>query len=135
MFIGKARRPYTHQFFGEVTNQITMFFVSSYQNVLYSSVAVADLKYLLQLKYSVHFVDFKPKNRWFENSDLVGDFTKKLVTGKDGMPKYNKKKLKKKINIRHSWKLISDDRCWPKVICFKVNTGFTLKESLSGKRF
>ena len=126
MFIGKARRSSTHQ------SPCFLFQVIKMCCIVHLRLRI--LNFFLQLKYTVHFVDFKPKNPWFEISDLVGDFTKKLVTRMDGMPKYYTK-LQKKINIRHSWKLISDDRCRPKVICLKVNTRFTLKESLNGKRF
>ena len=69
-----------HQF------QITNFAVSSHQNVLYYSVVIAGWKCLSQLNYIAHFGDLKQKNRWFEIGDLVGDFTKKLVTRMDGAP-------------------------------------------------
>ena len=57
----------THQFFGEVTNQITnikslFFSVSSHQNVLYDSVAIADLKCISQLNYTTQFGNLKQKN-------------------------------------------------------------------------
>ena len=40
-------------------------------------------------EYLAHFSDLKQKNRWFEIGDLVGDFTKKLVTRMDGAPYYS----------------------------------------------
>ena len=46
-------------------------------------VAIADLKYLSQLNYTAHFDDLKQKNLY---RNLVGDFTKKLVTGMDVAP-------------------------------------------------
>ena len=66
------RRPIhsSHQFFGEVTNQVTNFKSPSFlfqvtKNLLYNSVAIADLKCLLQLNYTAHFGDLKQKNWWF----------------------------------------------------------------------
>ena len=53
---------------------------------MYSSDAIADLKCLLQLNYTTHFGDLKRIYWWFEIGDLVGDFTKELVTRMDGMP-------------------------------------------------
>ena len=44
--------------FGEITN----FSISSHQNVLYSSVTIAYLKWLLQLNFTAHFGDFKQEN-------------------------------------------------------------------------
>ena len=57
----------THQVFGEVTNQITnikslFFAVLSHQNVLYDSVAIADLKCISQLNYTTQFGNLKQKN-------------------------------------------------------------------------
>ena len=54
----------THQLFGEVTDQITIFYVSSHQNVLYNSDAIEDLK-CLYCFYTVNFCDLKQKNWWF----------------------------------------------------------------------
>ena len=64
----KALRPFyhsTHQFPGEVTNQIATFSVSYRQNVLYNSVAIADMKCLSQLICTAQFGDLKQKNLWF----------------------------------------------------------------------
>ena len=81
----------SHQFFGKVTNQITNFktpflSVSGHQNMLYNSVANAGLKCLSQLNYTVHFGNLKQKKMRFEIGNLVGDFTKNLVTRMDGTP-------------------------------------------------
>ena len=71
----------THQFFDEVTNQITNikspFFLFQVTKMCYMSVAITDLKCISQLNYTTHFGDLKQKKWWFEIGDLVGDFTKK----------------------------------------------------------
>ena len=47
--------------------------------MLYSSVAIANLECLSQLNYTAHLDDF-------EIGDLIGGFTKKLVTRMDDAP-------------------------------------------------
>ena len=80
----------SHQFSGEVTNQITnsksLFFFSvlGHQNVLYNSVVIIISNLQSQTNYTAHLGDFKHKNWSFEISDFVGDFTKKLVARMDG---------------------------------------------------
>ena len=55
--------------------------------MLYNSFAIAGLKCLSQVNYTAHFGDLIQENWWFEIGDLVGDFTKKLVTRMDVAPK------------------------------------------------
>ena len=57
----------SHQFFGEVTNQVTnfkspIFSVSSHQNVLYNSVTVNMSNPQSQLNHTAQFDDLKQKN-------------------------------------------------------------------------
>ena len=54
--------------------------------MLYNSVAINISNPQSQLNHTAHFDDLKQKNWWFEIGDLVGDFTKKLVTRMDGAP-------------------------------------------------
>ena len=57
--------------------------------MLYSSVVIANSKCLPQLSYTAHFGDFNNNNNKIDDlkfGDLVGDFTKKLVTRMDGAP-------------------------------------------------
>ena len=75
----------SHQFFGEVTNQITIsnhqfFCFKSQKCAVYFSCDVSGPQ--LQPYYTAHFDHLKRKNKWFE----IGDFTKKLVTRMDGVP-------------------------------------------------
>ena len=56
--------------------------------MLYNSVAINISNPQSQLNHTAHFDDLKQKNWWFEIGDLVGDFTKKLVTRMDGAPNY-----------------------------------------------
>ena len=56
------------------------------KNVLYNSVTINISNPQSQLNHTAHFDDLKQKNWWFEIGDLVGDFTKKLVTRMDGAP-------------------------------------------------
>ena len=55
--------------------------------MLYNSVTINISNPQSQLNHTAHFDDLKKKKWWFEIGDLVGDFTKKLVTRMDGAPK------------------------------------------------
>ena len=43
-----------------------------------------------QLNYTALLGDLKQKNWWFEIGDLIGGFTKKLVSRMDGAPNHIK---------------------------------------------
>ena len=79
-----------HRFFGEVTNQITNFKYPIFLFQVIKLCCIIQLQLLIWivywLNYTTHFGDLKQKNLWFEIGDLVGDFTKKLVTRMDGAP-------------------------------------------------
>ena len=75
---GKVSSILLTNFFGEVNNQIIIFFVSSRQ--------IADLKSLLQLNYTVRFWDLKQKMGDLKLVTLVTS-PKKLVSRMHSAPK------------------------------------------------
>ena len=92
----------SHQFFGEVTNQITNIKSPIFLFQVIKMCCMIQLCLRVRNVYRnwiiAHFGDLKQKNRWFEIGDLVGDFTKKLVTRMDGAPKFLAA-FKKKLSI------------------------------------
>ena len=58
-----------------ILNHIFFCFKFKYQDVLYNSVAIADLKCLSLIYYTAHFDAWNRRKWCFEIGDLVGDFT------------------------------------------------------------
>ena len=93
--------------------------------MLYNSVAINISNLQSQLNHTAHFDDLKQKNWWFEIGDLVGDFTKKLVTRMDGapygdLPKVSDKIKKRRLHfaghcLRSSGQVVSDLVLWKPV--------------------
>ena len=123
-----------HQFFGEITNQImnfksSIFSVSSHQNVLCNSVAIADLKSSLQLSNTAHFNDLKTEKiviwNWWFDWWLHQNIGIELTPGLSSFSKLSKSEKKARNNDQFS--LVQYSKCQNKQSVVKDITKLLMK--------
>ena len=91
--VPKAHHTFYSPVFGEVNNQITIFSVSSHQNVLHNSVATTDLNVYRKQNCTITFL---------KNGYSFVDFTKKIVSRMNSKHKHVLSKIINETN-KKTW--------------------------------